>query len=308
MAKPIKQEFLAQLAARFGVVKRLNDSQSLFEIGNGAARVYVRYSKLHPRGQAFYGLRLSDLKALEGHPSVICFLWDGQAAPLMLPFSDYEQLFQGLTPAGDGQFKAQLYPQEQQGTELYVARAGRFNVEAFFGWSPLESLVDLSRCTRVPILSHPQVQTLLGAIGVHKGFDIWVPRNDRAKLDWSLTGEFQCCDLLPAGLESIRAVVQEIDVIWMHRGSGKPAALFEVEHSTSIYSGLLRFNDIHLSAPAFQPRFSIVADDVRRDAFVRQLNRPSFLRSGLNELCSFLEYANVFGWYQRLFKHEIESK
>ncbi len=74
MAKAIKQEFLNQLAVRFGTVKRLNDSQSLFEIGTGAARVYVRYSKLHFERKAFYGLRLKDLKELEGYPSVICFL------------------------------------------------------------------------------------------------------------------------------------------------------------------------------------------------------------------------------------------
>ena len=66
-----------------------------------------------------------------------------------------------------------------------------------------------------------------------------------------------------------------------------------------MYSGLLRFNDILLTDPKVS-RFSIVSNDVRRDLFARQLHRPTFKRSGLAELCSFLEYANVFEWHERL--------
>jgi hypothetical protein len=76
--------------------------------------------------------------------------------------------------------------------------------------------------------------------------------------------------------------------------------MFEVEHSTPIYSGLLRFNDVHLVAPLLRPRFSVVANDARRDLFVRQLNRPTFRLSGLRELCTFLDYKDVFGWYTRV--------
>jgi len=211
-----------------------------------------------------------------------------------------------MSPADDGQFKVQIYPQAQ-GTELYIARAGRFNVEAFFGWTAIETLLEANQRDNLPVLSHSQVQTLLGAIGAKKGFQIWVPRVDRGKLDWALAREFEVTDLLPSGLGEIKAIVQEIDVIWMERGSGQVSALFEVEHSTPIYSGLLRFNDVHLVAPTFRPRFSIVSNDVRREAFVRQVNRPTFQRSGLNELCSFLEYANVFGWHKRQSGHDTQT-
>ncbi|MGC9261878.1 MAG: hypothetical protein ACP5I8_17615, partial [Phycisphaerae bacterium] len=77
--------------------------------------------------------------------------------------------------------------------------------------------------------------------------------------------------------------------------------LFEVEHSTSIYSGLLRFNDVLLTDPN-TVRFYIVSDEKRRDCFSRQAYRPTFRQSGLSERTSFLEYANVFDWHQRLLK------
>lgn len=121
----------------------------------------------------------------------------------------------------------------------------------------------------VPDFSHPQIQTLLGSIGTAKGYDIWIPQNDRPKLEWALADKFMCRDTLPYGFESVVHILQEIDVIWIVRGSSSLRALFEVEHSTPIYSGLLRFNDIHLVIPNLRPRFSIVANNARRMLFTK---------------------------------------
>jgi hypothetical protein len=226
-------------------------------------------------------------------------LWDGQIEPLLIPFSEYEDVFQSSSPARDGQYKTQIYLQDE-GTELYIARAGRFNVEGYFGWSELETLIDSARFQAMPELSHSQIQTLLGGIGAIKGYDIWIPPTDRGRLDWSATDRFECRDVLPHGFDPIEGILREVDVIWIHRGSSQIRSLFEVEHSTPVYSGLLRFNDIHLLAPSLHPRFSIVANDTRRSLFVRQLRRPTFQASGLSELCTFLEYANVLGWHKRV--------
>src|SRR5437899_3035544 len=68
-------------------------------------------------------------------------------------------------------------------------------------------------------LTHSQVQTLLGSIGARKGHNIWLPRNDRNKMDWNLARRFE---------------------------------FFEIEHSTPIYSGLLRFNDVRVLMPTLQ--------------------------------------------------------
>lgn len=299
MANEIKSAFLKELSRRYGSIRKLEKSLSLYEIGEGAARIYIRYSKVHSRNQTFYGLREEDLQKLEGYPSIICFLWDNQTEPLFLPFSEYEDVFQSISPAGDGQYKAQIYLKDD-GAELYVAGAGRFSVEAYFGWAEMESLLDSAKLSPISEFSHSQIQTFLGAIGAIKGYDVWIPQSDRARLEWLLTDRFQCCDILPYGFESITDILQEVDVVWIERGSGKLRALFEVEHSTPIYSGLLRFNDIHLVAPTFRPRYSIVANDTRRSLFVRQINRPTFRISGLGELCTFFEYINVVGWHNRI--------
>lgn len=153
-----------------------------------------------------------------------------------------------MRPATDGQYKAQVYL-DDGGIELYLAQAGRFNVEGNVGWSELDNLTEGGGIRAQMDLSHCQVQTLLGAIGATKGYDIWIPTYDRPSLDWSLTDQFECRPVAPYGYQSVGHIIQEVDVVWLAKGSSELKALFEVEHSTTIYSGHLRFNDVHLAAP-----------------------------------------------------------
>ena len=175
-------------------------------------RLLMRYSKIHKRNEAFYGLRKEDLQKLEGLPAVICFLWDGQAGPLFVPFSEYEEIFRTCAPAHDGQYKVMVYP-EAAATELYIPKAGRFNAEGYYGYQVLDGLIDAARLKSVPDFSHCQIQTLIGAVGATKGYDIWIPAKDRTSLDWSLTKTFKCRKEFPASYEPVRAILQEVDVI-----------------------------------------------------------------------------------------------
>jgi hypothetical protein len=202
-------------------------------------------------------------------------------------------------PAKDGQFKALIYPQTE-GTEIVLPKAGRFNVEGNFGYEVVDNLLDSAKLQNIPDLTHCQVQTMLGIVGNAKGYDVWIPAKDRIGLDWSLGKQFDYRSELPRTFDSIKSVLQEVDVIWLERGSNNIGSLFEVEHSTPIYSGLLRFNDVHLIAPTAVSRFTIVSNDERRALFARQVNRPTFRTSGLSDMCTFLEYVDVFGWHSRI--------
>jgi hypothetical protein len=66
-----------------------------------------------------------------------------------------------------------------------------------------------------------------------------------------------------------------IDVNWFRRGAGASGAVFEVEHSTCVYSGLLRFNDVAIDFPI--PQAFIVGDGERtRAKFEREVARRTF--------------------------------
>jgi type II restriction enzyme len=77
------------------------------------------------------------------------------------------------------------------------------------------------------------------------------------------------------GLDSVRL----IDVVWIDEAGGQVAAPFEVEHSTSIYSGIVRMLDLALGAAiGTGSTMFLVAPDDRREDVLRQLRRPAFSR------------------------------
>jgi len=148
-------------------------------------------------------------------------------------------------------------------------------------------------------MSHTQIQLWLTAIGILKNYDVWTPLADRPKGRALDAGRQTLIQTFPSGFEQVQGILSQVDVLWIERGSNRLGALFEVEHSTTIYSGLLRLNDVRLVVPNMEPTFSIVADDERRSNFLRQVNRPTFQRSGLSEICRFMKYEDIFSWHSQ---------
>jgi hypothetical protein len=300
VANSNKQSVVSELERRLGRLKKLDSSQSLYSVGNDAARIYFRYSKVHPGSRTFFGLRSIDLQRLEGHNSFICFLTDGHSIPIFVPYASFEEVFREAPLAGDGQYKVQLVS-DAESRELYIPRMGRFNVDGYVGFDIVADSVAAHQLRPTLNLSHCQVQSLLAGIGHQKGFDVFVPSNDACRIDWTITPRFPLRSGIPNGFERIAAILSEVDVLWIGAGRHSIHGLFEVEHSTPVYSGLLRFNDVLLSSPDVG-RFFIVANDTRRELFARQINRPTFRQSGLTDATSFLEYANVYDWHSRQLK------
>jgi hypothetical protein len=95
-------------------------------------------------------------------------------------------------------------------------------------------------------------------------------------------------DDLPIG------TIEQIDVIWLKKRSIVRA--FEVEHTTAIYSGLLRMSDLLALQPNMDIRLPIVAPLERRDKVRKEILRPTFSlldRGPLYQMCSFLSYSAI---------------
>lgn len=292
------QELLEKIKADFGNLRKIGDGNSLYEIPSTGVLIYFRYSKLSKKGSystAFYGLRKPDIDLLQGRQSFICLVWDEQKSPILLPFNFFESYILQLPPSIDGQYKVQLYF-KKTGTEFYIARVGKFNVDAYYG---LKAIYNFSNIDfQIPELSHSMVQSLLGSIGWKKGYRIWYPQSDREIIRSSATSDINWLTSLPRFGIEIDSIMSEIDVIWFD--VNKPISFFEVEHSTPVYSGLLRFNDVLLSV-ADVDNFNIVANEDREGKFGREANRPTFRSSKLSEKVAFLNYRNVYQWYVNFF-------
>jgi type II restriction enzyme len=127
--------------------------------------------------------------------------------------------------------------------------------------------------------THTEVQGWLRDLGRALGFDVWVAANDRSRgLGDGKLGD-GCLTSLPPALAAIESVPL-IDVIWLERGLGHAVAAFEVEHTTSIYSGIVRMLDLASGAAQAVRGLYLVAPDSREDDVRRQLARPAFRRIG----------------------------
>jgi hypothetical protein len=142
-----------------------------------------------------------------------------------------------------------------------------------------------------------KTQAMLATIGAAMGFSIWIPPNDRARVATLVSDETRqkFLDKLPLNYDqNTLGTVSQIDVIWINKQSIVRA--FEVEHTTAVYSGLLRMADLLALQPNMKIHLHIVAPDERREKVFREMQRPVFtyLDAGpLARTCTFLSYESV---------------
>jgi len=140
---------------------------------------------------------------------------------------------------------------------------------------------------------HTEIQYQLLSLGADLGLDVWVARNDRGK-KWNgvVFGSLpKMLDRLPTQFnEATTRTIELIDVLWLSGNS--IVAAFEVECTTSIYSGLLRMSDLLALQPNLDINLYLVAPDERRDKVEQELLRPTFsLREKpLAKICGFLPF------------------
>ena len=141
------------------------------------------------------------------------------------------------------------------------------------------------------------IQSKLATIGATIGFKVWVPKADRGRVGQLVTGGVRAAfvDELPLNYDMTTIeTIEQIDILWLKGRS--IARAFEVEHTTAVYSGLLRMADLLALQPNMDIRLHIVAPDERREKVFKEMRRPvfSYLERGpLSKRCTFISYESV---------------
>lgn len=126
---------------------------------------------------------------------------------------------------------------------------------------------------------HTEIQSWLRDMGRSLGYAVWIASNDRGRLHQGVPLGDGCLTQLPVGAQAGAEAVKLIDVVWVDPATQSVAAAFEVEHSTSIYSGIVRMLDLALGTEVgAKSTLFLVAPDNRRDEVAQQLRRPAFSR------------------------------
>jgi hypothetical protein len=141
-----------------------------------------------------------------------------------------------------------------------------------------------------------QIQASLAELGVSMGFKIWIPKPDRGRVlkVWK-PDEGALLEELPLNYEMrTLKTIEAIDVLWVRNRSIVRA--FEVEHTTSVYSGILRMADLLALQPNMSINLHLVAPASKRDKVFREMRRPVFSSlegCPLEKVCTFLSYDSV---------------
>lgn len=141
-----------------------------------------------------------------------------------------------------------------------------------------------------------KMQALIANIGARMGLKIWIPRNDRSAVfeEW-IDDNKPVLDILPLNYdETTLKTIERIDVLWL-KGRAIVRA-FEVEHTTSIYSGILRMADLLALQPNMDIKLHIVAPSSRREKVFQELRRPVFSlldKGPLYESCTYISYDSL---------------
>lgn len=141
-----------------------------------------------------------------------------------------------------------------------------------------------------------RIQALIANIGAQMGMKIWIPQTDQNRVlrEWQAPVDVLLKHLPLNYDETTIKTIEQIDVLWLKGRSIIRA--FEVEHTTSIYSGILRMADLLALQPNMNIKLHIVAPYVRRDKVFNELKRPVFSlldRGPLAESCTYISYDSL---------------
>ena len=204
-----------------------------------------------------------------------------------------------LTPVGDedGERLLRLLRAEREPTPVRLPRKRirRLSVAAALPDAAEAPDEDGAADVESPTTRHLELLTKIVRLGKTLGCDVWVASDERRKsFDGLVIGDYVLDEFPAIGLDpESKDLVRMIDVLWI-RGRAVAAA-FEVEATTSVYSGLLRLSDLLALQPNTSIDLYIVAPDERAKRVRDQLVRPTFeaFDPPLRKKCRYLSASNL---------------
>jgi len=174
------------------------------------------------------------------------------------------------------------------GTDEYLSQAERNKLEKL-----MEKRHSEVKTEKEDENLHTEMQYHLLKIGNALGFDVITASNDKSKSYNGNNFSFLCLTKFPemkADHDTL-STIKLIDVLWYQKGTNNVIAAFEVEKSTSIYSGILRLTDLSYSIADGDEIFYLVVPDKREKDVCMQLCRPAI--KGIKTKINYILFSDL---------------
>jgi hypothetical protein len=190
----------------------------------------------------------------------------------------------------------ELYPIDRDEYQKLIANTVRRADKIVSVSVPTDSEAEKPTFADVEIRESLKIQALIADIGSRMGLKVWIAKSDRAAIAREVPNIVDSLiERLPFSYDDVTIrTIENIDVLWL-RGRSIVRA-FEVEHTTSVYSGILRMADLLALQPNMDIRLHIVAPASKRDKVFQEIRRPVFslLEHGpLADTCTYLSYESL---------------
>ncbi|MGH8003304.1 MAG: hypothetical protein ACRECJ_01070 [Limisphaerales bacterium] len=297
--KKVTQKFVQNLEARYGPIEKIAKGFVL-NFGNQITCT-VRYSKIHKGNSCFYGIEQDflDSKFKEGAKSPLgvygIFIWGSEGRVFILP---QKLLIERMKSAPTNRVHI-----DRHGDQYYLRISGQepLDITSYLNNFPIPieheapadrpMLPEPVETQEQSIREHTRIQYFLIKFGKAAGYDVWVAPQDR-NLSF---GDEKFTDLSTPTLPNFgfdpmaNSIIRNIDVLWLERNVIQKA--FEIEATTSVYSGLLRLSDLVLLQPNTTIDLNLVAPLSRREIVRKNVLRPTF--ENLRKKCSYISFEEV---------------
>jgi hypothetical protein len=188
---------------------------------------------------------------------------------------------------------------------IYKIKPGLYGLTKFKSENESKGIIQETEMNKnskeVIDFNHSYFQGLLITVGNLKGLKTFIPNQDKNKLFLNeKLADIRTLNEIPQF--SYSKLVQRsstIDVIWFNNRE-MPHSFFEVEHSTDIQNSLLKFNDLQ----DFHSRMVIVADNKRKDEYLKKIKYSSFTDLNKENRVSFMDYETLSRQYESIIEQQ----
>jgi hypothetical protein len=305
-AQLIIDNLVARLARSFGAPKQVAKAR-IITFGT-AFTCSINYSKPLRGGKYFFGLPPAILGSRVSLPDTkwgafVLLVCGSADRVLVLPRKLIVEMMEGVSSRRLDVFF------EDGSYILQTTQHPKCNVTSYLNAFPAEDPAPKEPKDNTeadePSRTHLRIQFGLIMLGRAEGCTVWVPTNDRNLSCRGRPLSAHTAGRLPNfGFdENTRRIVENIDVLWLSRNVISKA--FEIESTTSIYSGLLRLNDLVLAQPNTHVDLYLAAPTSRRGRVHSQLLRPTF--QPLLPKCAFISFEEIEKQTKHLESFSIEN-
>lgn len=181
----------------------------------------------------------------------------------------------------------------QERPETFKVRPGLWALRSHQEKLGLIEYQSLNQTSKSLEQNHSYYQGLLVEIGNLRGYDTFIPHQDKNKLFINKPLKVvSSISILPKySHDSLVKRSSTIDVIWFNNRQ-MPNSFFEVEHSTDFQNSLNKFNDLQ----DFYTRMVIVAGENKKAEYLQKLQYRSF--DGIRQRVNFLNYETLVRQYE----------